>query len=153
MGKKEFRQGYLSRFLERMFSGSFWNMVRMLKGAAGKVTENHPCGCVLTAEHDPQKHVWVYTLDYSKCQQRDSVTHGGYVERCLVREKTSKGEQHFLNAIKECARIILEQLQQLSPQEPVTVKYRGDFAKELNAIFQELKAKGEEFKSLPAHKT
>jgi len=53
----------------------FRSRAALLKGEAGIVTDKRPCGCVLTGEHQPDKHLWIFTLDYSHCQQMKEVIH------------------------------------------------------------------------------
>lgn len=46
----------------------FRSRLQVLKGKAGIVTEELPCGCLLKGEHIPEKHLWLFTVDYSKCK-------------------------------------------------------------------------------------
>lgn len=39
--------------------------------STGIRTLTKPCGCVLKAEHDLKRHVWVLTIDYSNCKGAD----------------------------------------------------------------------------------
>jgi len=41
-----------------------------LHGSAGTITTTRPCGCIIKAEHIPEKQIWVLTADYSKCKHR-----------------------------------------------------------------------------------
>lgn len=54
----------------------------------------------------------------------------GYVERCLIRQKTNKGSQEFLSTIKEYTEKIFSEI---PPDQKgrVTFKYKGDFYKEI----------------------
>jgi len=51
----------------------FRTRINLLRGKAGVVTDQRPCGCVLKAEHQPDKHLWTFQLDYSKCKQLTEV--------------------------------------------------------------------------------
>jgi len=61
-------------FLETLFS-KFFNVepfksrTALLKGTAGIITVQQPCGCILKGEHQPDKHLWIFQYDYSKCKQ------------------------------------------------------------------------------------
>lgn len=57
----------------------------------------------------------------------------GYVEECVVKEKTAKGEEHFIKVISECALIILKQ----APKGKVKFNYHGDLAEEIGIAWQE----------------
>lgn len=39
-----------------------------LDGSAGIITTIRPCGCVIKAEHIPEKALWIFTCDYSNCK-------------------------------------------------------------------------------------
>jgi len=39
-----------------------------LEGDAGMQTTTRPCGCYVTAVHDPERRLWIFTCDYSKCR-------------------------------------------------------------------------------------
>ena len=41
-----------------------------LRGTAGVITTTRPCGCVIKAEHIPEKCLWILTSDYSNCKHR-----------------------------------------------------------------------------------
>jgi len=47
----------------------FRSRMRLLKGEAGIVEDRRPCGCILKGQHEPEKHLWTFTLDYSNCKQ------------------------------------------------------------------------------------
>jgi len=51
----------------------------------------------------------------------------GYDEICTVREKSSKGETHFIDTIQQNLQIILSNIERGN----VKVYYRGDFAKQI----------------------
>jgi len=48
----------------------------------------------------------------------------GYEEMCAVREKSSKGETHFIDTIQQNLQIILSNIERGN----VKVSYMGDFA-------------------------
>ena len=54
----------------------------------------------------------------------------GYVEKCLVRERSSKGTAAFLQTVVESVRVILEAVQ---PRGRVKVTYRGSCSGEIAA--------------------
>jgi len=39
--------------------------------STGTRTITKSCGCFLKAEHDPERHRWILTVDYSKCRGAD----------------------------------------------------------------------------------
>jgi len=47
----------------------FKSQLVLIKGTAGIVTHQQPCGCILKAEHYPDKHLWIFQYDYSKCKR------------------------------------------------------------------------------------
>jgi hypothetical protein len=51
----------------------------------------------------------------------------GYVEECVVKERSDKGRDHFIDVLKENIAKILEQ----SPEGKVKVTYRGDFSRQI----------------------
>lgn len=58
-----------------------------------------------------------------------------YVEECIVKERESKGDRHFMQQVVEYTQLILKQV----PEGHVNVKYRGDLAREIDDMLQEVK--------------
>jgi len=51
----------------------------------------------------------------------------GYVEECVVKERSDKGRDHFIDVLKENIAKILEGC----PEGKVKVGYRGDFSRQI----------------------
>jgi len=51
-----------------------YGFCREIARTVGIRTLTKPCGCVLKAEHDLKRHVWVLTIDYSMCKGREHET-------------------------------------------------------------------------------
>jgi hypothetical protein len=58
----------------------------------------------------------------------------GYIEKCLVKEKTHKGESHFLGVVKQNVLTILKSC----PKGPVKVTYNGDCAEQIGFAIQKI---------------
>jgi len=56
---KNFPKGYASEFME-LFVGE----------KAGVITTTKSCGCIAEVVHDPKRHVWSLTIDYSNCKNQ-----------------------------------------------------------------------------------
>jgi len=59
----------LSLFRKLFGIEPFKSQLALIKGTAGTVTHQARCGCVLKAEHDPKKHLWIFQYDYSHCNR------------------------------------------------------------------------------------
>jgi len=64
----------------------------------------------------------------------------GYAEKCLIRQKTSKGKKQFLDTISDYGKIIVSSIPP-DQKGKVTFKYKGDF---YHQIYEELKKAVEE---------
>jgi len=64
----------------------------------------------------------------------------GYVEKCFIRQKVTKGDKQFLHTVADFAKIIVSTIPK-DQKGKVTFKYKGDFYKE---IYEELKKAAEE---------
>jgi len=62
-------------FLKLFRIEPFRSRLNLLQGKAGIVTDKRPCGCILKGEHQPDKHLWIFTLDYSNCKQMKEFIH------------------------------------------------------------------------------
>jgi len=58
----------ISMAIIRAFPHGFCTELAM---STGMRTLTKSCGCFLKAEHDPKRHIWVLTIDYSKCRGAD----------------------------------------------------------------------------------
>jgi len=54
----------------------------------------------------------------------------GYIEKCFIRQKVSKGNKQFLNTISDYAKLIVSMIPQ-DQKGKVTFKYKGDFYQEM----------------------
>ena len=68
----------------------------------------------------------------------------GHEEKCFVKERKSKGKQHFLQAV---CRSMLEIICH-SAKGKVEVKYRGDFQEKLEEFMEYLKRHEKELMSI-----
>jgi len=41
--------------------------IRLLEGEKGVWSQKVHCGCFLEAEHQPEKCLWIFTMNYSDC--------------------------------------------------------------------------------------
>ena len=62
---------FIGQAIVRSFPHGF---VSEIANSGGIRTMTQPCGCVLKAEHQTDKHMWILTVDYSNC--REHLDHG-----------------------------------------------------------------------------
>jgi len=56
----------------------------------------------------------------------------GYVEKCFIRQRASKGKGEFFNTVSEYGTIIMSSIPK-NMKGKVTFKYKGDFYREIYA--------------------
>jgi len=54
----------------------------------------------------------------------------GYTEKCLIRQKASKGSKEFLHTVSDFAKIIVSTIPP-NQKGKVTFKYKGDYYQEI----------------------
>jgi len=63
----------------------------------------------------------------------------GYVEKCFIKQKVSKGSQEFLHTVSDFAKIIVSTIPP-NMKGKVTFKYKGDFYREIYEVLKEAAA-------------
>jgi len=64
----------------------------------------------------------------------------GYVEKCFIRQKASKGKSEFFNTISDYGKIIMSSIPK-DMKGKVTFKYKGDFYREIYKILKTVEEK------------
>ena len=61
------RKKFLQMLREYARLGACLRHTVLLGGQRGTFEQKADCGCILKAEHNPERRMWTFTMDYSNC--------------------------------------------------------------------------------------